>query len=101
MRNEIRYRMKLFLFGIIILIVSIAALIIYVHYFNSQYQESFWYQNGTIIEKYNNWYGKEILIEAEDGKRYLEMCETCLIGDKIELLMKDNHSLRISRSFLN
>lgn len=47
-----------------------------------------WEQGGVVLEKYNNWYGKEVLVLANDGKRYLdESCNKCLIGDKVTLHM--------------
>lgn len=51
-----------------------------------------WTQNAIVMEKTNHWWGTSCLIDADDGKRYYEdSCSRYVNGDKIILLMYEDH----------
>ena len=82
--------MKLFL---LILIVSIHLIIFlfaigwFIHSQEQPESDPYWKQDAIVLEIYNSWHGREALVEAENGERYVDYCYKCLEGDEVVLRM--------------
>lgn len=58
-------------------------------------EENTWYQNATVIELRHGWYSN-VLLEADDGKRYIEYCKLCIVGDEVEVEMHRDRNYEIT-----
>ena len=86
--------------NIYIIIVIVLGLFIFgmgynINSSNTQWEENTWFQNGIVIEIKDHWYGTYALIIGDDGERYKEYCNLCLVGDKVNIQMQKDFTVRI------
>jgi hypothetical protein len=77
-------------------VIGIVAIVYGIDYTNKEHEKNTWYQNGIIIDKNAGpLEDPYCLIQADDNQRYSEYCKLYLVGDKIELKMQKDYSVRI------